>query len=174
MTEATRGVDETIVSGFDFGRFSHIVDVAGGAGAFLTAIMRRYPAVRGTLFDQPHVVPADATFEIAAGSFFNDVIPRAADAYVLKWILHDWDDDRAGAILRNVAAAMRPGGHVLVVERDLADAGTVWVDLQMLVMVGGRERTEAEYAALFEQAGLEPLGVTRVGAGHAVFEAQKT
>ena len=174
MTEATHGVDETIVSSFDFGRFGHIVDVAGGAGAFITAIMRQYPAVRGTLFDQPHVVPADGPFEIAAGSFFEDVIPRAADAYVLKWILHDWDDDRAAAILRNVADAMRPGGHVLVVERDLADAAAVWVDLQMLVMVGGRERTEAEYAALFEQAGLDPVGVTRVGAGHAVFEAQKT
>lgn len=174
MTEATRGVDETIVSGFDFGRFSHIVDVAGGAGAFITAIVRKYPAVRGTLFDQAHVVPADGPFEIAAGSFFEDAIPRAADAYVLKWILHDWDDDRAVAILRNVADAMRPGGHVLVVERDLADAAAVWVDLQMLVMVGGRERTEAEYAALFEQAGLDPVGVTRVGAGHAVFEAQKT
>ena len=135
--------------------------------------MRQYPSVRGTLFDQPHVVPADGPFEIAAGSFFEDVIPRAADVYVLKWILHDWDDDRAVAIPCNVADAMHPGGHVLVVERDLADAAAVWVDLQMLVMVGGRERTEAEYAALFEQAGLDPVGVTRVGASPAVFEAQK-
>jgi O-methyltransferase domain len=173
MTEATRGVDEAIVSGFDFGRFSHVVDVAGGAGAFLTAILRQYPAVRGTLFDQPHVVPTDGPFEIAAGSFFKEVFPREADAYVLKWILHDWDDDRAIAILRNVAHAMRPGTHVLVVERDFADAAAVWIDLQMLVMVGGRERSDAEYAALFEQAGLDPVGVTRVGAGHAVFEAQK-
>jgi hypothetical protein len=173
MTEATRGVDETIVSGFDFGRFSHIVDVGAGAGAFLATIVRRYPSVRGTLFDQPHVVPADGPFEIAAGSFFENVIPRAADAYVLKWILHDWDDDRAVAILRNVADAMPSGGHVLAVERDLDDAAAVWADLQMLVMVGGRERTEAEYATLFEQAGLDPVGVTRVGAGHAVFEARK-
>jgi O-methyltransferase domain/Dimerisation domain len=173
MTEATRGVDETIVSGFDFGRFTHIVDVAGGAGAFLQAILRQYPAVRGTLFDQPHVVPTDGPFEIAVGSFFEDLIPRGADAYVLKWILHDWDDDRVVVILRNVAAAMPPGAHVLVVERDLADAAAVWVDLQMLVMVGGRERTDAEYAGLFKKAGLAPVAVTRVGAGHAVFEAQK-
>ena len=173
MTEATRGVDDAIISGYDFGRFAHIVDVAGGQGAFLAAILRAAPSSRGTLFDQPHVVPADGLFDIAAGSFFDDVVPRGADAYVLKWILHDWDDEHAAAILRNVANAMTPGASVLVVERDLADPSAVWIDLQMLVMVGGRERTEEEYAALFTAVGLEPLGMTRVGAGHAVFEARQ-
>jgi hypothetical protein len=173
MTEATRGVDDAIVCAYDFGRFAHVVDIAGGQGAFLAAILRARPQTRGTLFDQPHVVPAEGPFEIVAGSFFDDAIPRGADAYVLKWIVHDWDDERAAAILRNVARALHPGSRVLVVERDLADPAAVWIDLQMLIMAGGRERTEEEYAALFAAAGLEHAGTTSVGAGHAVYEARQ-
>jgi hypothetical protein len=172
MTENTRGFDDAIVAGYDFGRFAHVVDVGGGQGALLTAILRANPGIRGTLFDQPHVVPREGSFEIVGGSFF-DAVPPGADAYVLKWIVHDWDDERAVEILRNCARAMPEDARVLLIERELSDPAAVWTDLTMLVMVGGRERTEAEYASLFEAAGLEPLEATRVGAGHAVFEARQ-
>jgi hypothetical protein len=175
MTSVTRAVDGAIVAGYDFGRFAHIVDVGGGHGSFLAAVLDRHRSATGTLFDQEHVVDGAPHIErclVVAGSFF-DTVPSGGDAYVLKSVVHDWPDDDAVAILRTTAAALDGDARVLLVERDLADPGSAWVDLQMLVMVGGRERTEDEYAALFRAAGLEPAGTTKVGAGFAVFEARR-
>jgi hypothetical protein len=173
MTASTESVNEVIAVTYDFSRFAHVVDVGGGRGALLGAIVRAHPGVRGTLFDQAHVVEdvqIDGV-EVVAGSFF-DVVPRGGDAYVLKWIIHDWGDDEAVAILRTCAAALDGDARVLLIERDLTDPGASWLDLQMLVMLGGRERTEDEYAALFRAAGLEPTSTTPIGAGLSVFEAR--
>jgi hypothetical protein len=174
MTAQTRAADAAIVGGYDFGRFTHVVDVGGGQGALLEAILAANPHLQGTLFDQQHVVADAPVLERArtlSGSFFESV-PRGGDAYVLKSIVHDWPDDEAVRILRTVAAALDGDARVLLVERDLGDAASAWMDLQMLVMLGGRERAPEEYAALFTAAGLEPVAVTPAGAGFCVFEAR--
>jgi hypothetical protein len=173
MTANTETVNDVIAGTYDFSRFTHVVDVGGGSGSLLSAIVRAHPGVRGTLLDQAHVV-ADVEIdgvEVVGGSFF-EAVPRGGDAYVLKWIVHDWDDDEAVAILRTCAAAFDGDAQVLLIERDLNVPAASWLDLQMLVMLGGRERTEEEYAALFRAAGLEPAGATPIGAGLTVFEAR--
>jgi hypothetical protein len=173
MAAQTRASNDAILSGFDFGRFRRVVDVGGGHGAFLAAILAAHPDVHGTLFDQAHVVAGAPTIErceILAGSFFDEV-PAGGDAYVLKWVIHDWRDVEATTILRTVARAVDSDARVLVIERDLNDPATAWVDLQMLVMTGGQERTENEYAALFRAAGLDYVGATPVARGSAVYEA---
>jgi hypothetical protein len=175
MTAMTRGVDDEIVASYDFGRFTHVVDVGGGRGALVAAMLAAHPQLTATLFDQEHVVAGAPRIErcrSAAGSFFDEV-PRGGDAYVLKSVIHDWADEEAVAILRTCAAALEGDARVLLVERDLADPAAPWLDLQMLVMLGGRERSEEEFAALFRAAGLEPTGVTPVAGGFAVFEARK-
>jgi hypothetical protein len=175
MASLTRGVDDAIVAGYDFGRFGHVVDVGCGRGTLLAAILQRNPHVRGTLFDQEHVVAGAPDLERAtkvSGSFFDEV-PRGGDAYVLKSILHDWDDERAAAILRTVAAALDETALVLVVELDVDDVHAPLLDVQMLVMLGGRERTETEYAELFRAAGLDLVGATPTGGGLTVFEARR-
>jgi hypothetical protein len=173
MTANTETVNDVIADTYDFSRFAHVIDVGGGRGSLLAAIVRAYPEMRGTLFDQPHVVAGVEIdgVDVVAGSFF-EAVPRGGDAYVLKWIIHDWGDDEAVAILRSCAAALDDGARVLLIERDLTDPAASWLDLQMLVMLGGRERTEAEYAALFRAAALEPAGATPIGAGLSVFEAR--
>ncbi len=132
--------------------------------------------LRGTLFDQPHVVagaPRIDRCEPVAGSFFEEV-PKGADAYTLKSVIHDWPDAEATAILRTVARALDADARVIVVERDLADPGAAWLDLQMLVMAGGQERTEDEYASLLVAAGLDYVGATHASGGGALYEAHAT
>ena len=176
MTTMTRSTNATIVAGYDFSRFAHVVDVGGGHGAFLTAILDASPETTGTLFDQEHVVataPPHPRLQVVGGSFF-DSVPGGGDAYVLKSIVHDWPDAEATAILRNCAAALGDRGSVLLVERDLDDPTSVWLDLQMLVMFGARERTADEYARLFEAAGLRYVDATKVEGGWAVYQGAAT
>ena len=138
-----------------------------GHGQLLGALLQRYPDMRGTIFDQPHVVagagPVLDTLGVAdrcstvGGSFF-ETVAAGGEAYILKFILHDWDDDRALEILRTVHSAMAPGGTILVIERVLPDdhpptAEAALMDLHMLVVLHGKERTRSEFEELFEQAG---------------------
>ena len=144
-----------------------LVDVAGGHGMVLTEILKKYPAVRGVLFDLEHVV-AGATARIASqgltsrcsiapGDFFQ-AVPEA-DAYVLKHIIHDWDDEKAGTILKNIHHAARPEARVVLLEGIMPlgnEPGfTKWLDLEMLLLPGGRERTEQEYRDLLSRAGFK-------------------
>lgn len=184
MKSLTAASNEAIMAAFDFGRFGTIVDVAGGTGALLASLLRAHPGTHGILFDQAHVVGgAEPVLHaagvldrcaIVAGSFFTSV-PEGGDAYVLKSIVHDWEDEESIAILRTCRASMAPGAVVLLIERDLGppneNAAAKLSDLNMLVMPGGRERTEDEYAALLEQAGLQHAGTTVAATGHAVIEA---
>ena len=184
MTSLSRQVAEQVIAAFDFGRFSSVVDVGGGNGAFLAAILARNPRLRGVLFDQPHVVAGAGPLlaaagvanrcEVVGGSFF-DAVPRGEAAYVLKAILHDWEDADCLRILRVCRAAMTPGTALLIVERELGPANARWEDkfsdLNMLVAPGGRERATAEYAALVEAAGFRFVGVTPSASGRAVFES---
>ena len=174
--------NSAILDAYDFGRFGTIVDVGGGNGALLASILGAHPDARGILFDQPHVVdkagavlePVADRAETVAGSFFESV-PATGDAYVLKAIIHDWEDDEAAKILRNCRDAMPSGAKVLVIDRILAPpnegAEGKFSDLTMLVMPGGRERTEAEFEVLFDRAGLRLGRVAPTRSGSAVIEA---
>jgi hypothetical protein len=184
MTNLSSMFLPTVLEAYDFSGLGTLTDVGGGHGYFLSAILQKTPGLRGVVFDLPHVANGARTMiaaagvgnrcEIQTGSFFEAV--PASDSYVLKSIIHDWDDERAIAILRNCAKGLRaPGGKVLLVEL-LVSAGNSadmakWIDLEMLAMAGGRERTEAEFAALFAAAGLRLSRVVHTQCPYNVIEA---
>jgi len=165
MSGVTAGVVPAVISAYDFTGIQTLVDVGGGTGTLLRAILRSYPAASGLVFDLPH---AEAQTEQAiafdnlagrcrfVGGDFYERVPSGADAYLLKSVLHDWDDDSCVAILKSVRTAMRPDSRLLIVERPLSMApDVVMSDLTMLAMTpGGRERTADEYAALCARASL--------------------
>ena len=170
--------DEALVSSYDFtaalGPDATVVDAGGGLGRFLACVLRAHPALRGVLYDLPHVIeaaecthegtPERARLSFEAGSFFERM-PAGADAYVLKRVLHDWDDAACVALLTQVSRAMKPSGRVLVVEMLIPpgneESFSKWIDLHMLVVTGGRERSEQEFSALFSRAGLSLVRVHR-------------
>jgi hypothetical protein len=185
MTAFSESVVPAVLQAYDFSGIDVLVDVGGGHGALLTAILREYPHMRGVLFDVPHVVagakPRIETLGLSgrcrteAGDFFT-AIGAAGDAYIFKHIIHDWDDDRALTILRNTRAAMgEKRGRVILLESVLQpgnapDLGKL-TDLEMLMMVGGRERTADEFAALFDRAGFEMTRVVPTASRLQVIEA---
>jgi hypothetical protein len=169
MAALTNLVTEAVLRAYDFSALGTLVDVGGGNGAFLAAILRANPALRGVLFDLPHVVAgasgvltgADVTprCAVVGGSFFESV-PEGGDAYLMKRIIHDWDDERAHAILVACRRAMRPGARLVVVDEVLpcraepSATAAYLLDLEMLVATsGGRERTEDEFRQLYRAAG---------------------
>jgi hypothetical protein len=184
MMALTAAANAAILEAYDFGRFATIVDVGGGNGTLLASILAAHPASRGVLLDQEHVVSGASPVlraagvldrcEIVAGSFFESV-PAGGDAYVLKSIIHDWEDAESVAILSVCRQAMGPDSAVLLVERDLGgpneNPAAKLSDLNMFVMPGGRERTQEEYAELFAQAGLRHSSSTVASNGFAVIEA---
>lgn len=187
MTQLSTGVTQAVVGAFDYSRFATIVDVGGGHGALLAAILAGAPKSRGILFDQPEVTKGaaetfrraglDNRIEIVSGSFF-DSVPAGADAYVMKHIIHDWNDDKSVTILSRCREAMDPDGRVLLVERLLPERITdpaaipgTMMDLNMLAVTGGRERTESEFRSLFERSGLSWVGSTPTPSPFHVIEA---
>ncbi|MFL6354328.1 MAG: methyltransferase [Bryobacteraceae bacterium] len=145
---------------YDFSRFKRIADIGGGRGHLLLSILKHAPAAVGVVFDQPHVIAEtperDARLERQAGDFFRDRLP-AADAYLLMDILHDWNDADAARILSAIRRAASPNATVLVIETVILDTPgphlAKALDINMLVMTGGRERTVAEHQALLVSAG---------------------
>lgn len=186
MTGFSAQYTPSVLEAYDFSGAGTLADIGGGHGYLLTAILRKHYGVRGVLCDMPHVAAgAKAHVEsyglqsrctIAPGNFFEGV--PEADTYVMKSILHDWDDARAVTILKNCSTAMRrPHGKVILLELVLhpgnePDMGK-WIDLEMLLMSGGRERTEEEFAALLAQAGLRLARVVRTRSPICVIEAVK-
>jgi hypothetical protein len=173
MASSSQLVIRSLIDAYDFGRFGTIVDVGGGNGTLLRALLDEYPQLQGVLFDQPHVVEGIDLGErgsVVGGSFFESV-PEGGDAYLLKWIIHDWEDEESVAILRNVR---RNGGTLLLVERvvEAPNEGpeTKLGDLNMLVGPGGQERTLDEFRALFEASGYELVGDTPTASGMHVIE----
>jgi hypothetical protein len=173
-----------LLAAHDFGRHRVIADVGGGTGALLAALLARLPGTRGILFDQPTVV-ADAAavldrtgvgprVDVVAGSFF-ETVPGGADCYLLRRILHDWTDPEAIEILANVRRAMEPGARLIVVDAVVGPANedplTTFLDLGMLVVEGGRERTEAEWVSLLGDAGFRIVSTERATATSHVIEA---
>jgi hypothetical protein len=169
---------------YNFAGVGVLADVGGGNGTNLAGILGRHPAMRGILFDRPHVVERAAVSlkragllgrcEVVGGDFFG-TIPAGADAYFLRHVLHDWDDERATAILRNVRRAMGPAARLLVVESVVPTGGgsslAKLIDLNMMAVPGGVERTAPEYRRLFEAAGLRLTRIVPTGAGVDVIEA---
>lgn len=184
MTANARRTTEAVLVAYDFARFTRIVDVGGGQGALLAAILARYPAARGVLFDQSHVVArAEAILlragvadrcEVVGGDFFA-AVPDGGDGYLMRAILHDWDDTEAIAILRSCRRAIAPPGRLLVIEWVIAPPNegrdAKFGDLNMLVAPGGRERTREEYVALFASADFRLTGVFATAMGMSVIEA---
>jgi hypothetical protein len=179
MTSISAPIADAVAASYDFGSRSHVVDVGGGQGSLLAAVLRRFGHVTGEVLDQPHVVASDGPTDLAdrwtgtGGSFFEGV-PRA-DCYLLKSILHDWADGECVTILTRCRDSLAPDGVVLVVELVLDRPGyerqAAFMDLNMMVQLGGRERTEAEFAALFERAGLVLSRVVDTGTPYAILEA---
>jgi hypothetical protein len=173
MAAMTRRVIGALLDAYDFGRFGTIVDVGGGNGALLAALLGKYPNLRGVLLDQPQVVEdvdLGPRCEVVGGDFF-DAVPNGGDAYVLKWIIHDWDDEESTRILRTIR---RTDGTVLVIERLLGRAnenpGAKLSDINMLVEPGGQERTIEEFAALFAAGGYQLASSTSTTSGMHVLE----
>jgi len=183
MTSLSRGATAALLAAVDFGGFRTVVDVGGGNGALLAAILTAHSHVRGVLFDQPHVVSGAAALlahagvadrcRTVGGNFFESV-PEHADAYVLRAVIHDWDDDASIRILTAVRHALADDGRVLIVEYMIAPPNegreAKFSDLNMLVGPGGRERTREEFAALLDASGLRLMRVV-AAAGQSVVEA---
>ncbi len=182
MTRLSTDHCTAVVDAYDFSPFSHIVDVAGGAGRMLASILARHTNARGTLFDLPRVIdvakastllaPFSDRCTFVGGSFF-DGVPQGADAYLLKHILHDWDAETAATLLTNIRRAMKPGGVVLVAERvfDRKDNAHLLLDIEMLTIAGGLERTEAQWRALFDSCGLELKRIIPTSSELSILEA---
>ena len=184
MTAQTRSADKALIDAYDFGKYAVVADIGGGHGALIAAILNANPPMRGILFDQPHVVvgASDLLYaagvadrcDIVAGSFFESV-PTGADAYVLKAIIHDWQDAEAIAILEHCRNAMPADGRVLLVERLIEGPNegreAKWLDLQMLVSAGGRERTRRQFEELLAKAALRLVSVTPTAESLSVIEA---
>ena len=184
MESLTGAANQALLDAYDFGRFETVIDVGGGNGALLAALLGEFPAMRGVLLDQPHVVANAAAVleragvadrcEIVGGSFFDEV-PTGGDAYTLKSIIHDHEDERAVAILRICRRAMAADATLLLIERIVGppneDPRTKFSDLNMLVAPAGRERTLHEWDALVSGAGFRLTTATPSTSGLAVIEA---
>lgn len=173
MTEYSETVSEAVTKTYDFSGFQRIVDVGSGHAGLLTSILKAYPELQGVAFDLPATVAGarrriaqeglQERCDVVGGNFF-DSVPTGGDAYVMKSIIHDWDDERALAILKTIHRALLPGGKLLIIET-VVPAGnepsfSKLGDLHMLVMTGGRERTEREFAELLRKAGFSLKTVT--------------
>jgi hypothetical protein len=184
MTSASSDEGAAIAAAHDFSGYRRIVDVGGGHGALLAAIVDRYPGPLGLLFDLPDVVDtargaidrhiAAGRVEKVAGDF-SEAVPDAGDAYLLKWIVHDWDDEAAIRILTNCGTAMAPAGKVLLVEvvipQGTAGSDATRLDTTMLVFTGSRERTEGEYRELLHRAGLTLVKIAPTASPFSILEA---
>ncbi|MEO8285550.1 MAG: methyltransferase [Chloroflexota bacterium] len=183
MTTNTTVQAAAIAASYDFSSIGTLVDVGGGHGILISAILRANPELQGILCDAPHVVEGARPLLEAMGvsdrcktipcDFFASV-PKGGDAYLFKFIIHDWNDEQALAILKNCRRAMPEHGRLLLVENVIRpgndpDWGKL-SDLQMLVILGGRERTEAEYSALYAEAGFKLTSVVPAGGPLSIVE----
>lgn len=179
-----------IAAAYDFSAFGKVVDVGGGNGSLLIGILKANPNLRGIVFDLAHAADKarnkiaeaglESRCEAVGGDFFKEV-PSGADAYVIKHVLHDWNDERAIAILRNIHRAMRPGGKLLIAEGvyppliDQTDVsrGAAANDVNMLVCTGGRQRSEAEFRSIQDAAGFRLMRIIPTPARISVIEGSR-
>ncbi len=187
MADFTKHIAVAVAAAYDFSPFRRIVDVGGGNGALLAGILHANPTLTGVLFDLPQVAERAAAVlrdlgladrcEIVGGDVFKEV-PGGGDAYLLKHVIHDWNDDRAAAILKSCRRAMGAEAWLLIVEGvyplriDQSDEsrGAAANDVNMLVCTGGRQRSEAEFRSLYEAAGLRLTRIVPTQMGVKVIE----
>jgi SAM-dependent methyltransferase len=176
-----------VAAAYDFSSLRAVVDVGGGEGALLTGILRAHPGLRGTVFDLPRLAEGARRrigaaglgdrCEFVGGDFFA-AVPAGFDAYILKHVIHDWDDERARRILENVRRAAAPAARVLIVEgvyppriEPSAEArGAAANDVNMLVCTGGRQRSEAEFGALYAASGFRLTRIAPTAGGPSIVE----
>jgi hypothetical protein len=184
MASISGAENDAIARAYDFGRFDRLVDVGGAHGHLLATILRRHRKLRGVLYDQPQVVGGAAArgffqgiesrIETEGGDFF-DSVPTGADGYMMKYIIHDWDDERCVRILGLCREAMAPGGRVLVVENVIEPGNRPsWgklLDVNMLTLLTGKERTKAEFRELLARAGLQLRRVVPTASPISIVEA---
>jgi len=185
MSELSAGAAPAIVAAYDFSGIDTLADIAGGHGFLLSQILKANPNMKGILFDMEHVVAGagetlrafgvEDRVETVSGDFFTEV--PEADAYIMKHIIHDWDDERAVKILQTIHRAMKPEGKLLLSEMVIPEGNGPhpgkMLDLEMLTSAGGVERTEAEYADLFERSGFRLSRIVPTMSPHSVIEAVK-
>jgi hypothetical protein len=187
MTGFSAAVIPGVLKAYDFSGIHVMCDVAGGHGEILVSILRQYPKMRGVLFDLEHVITGAIPriqsmglakrCQTASGDFFK-AVPAGADAYIMKHIIHDWDDDRAAAILTNIREALqgKPNGRLLLIEAVIQPGNQPdlmkLIDIEMLLIPGGRERSADEFAALFSRAGFELTRIVPTESPLAVVEAR--
>jgi len=175
-----------ILNAYDFSGIGVVADVGGGNGSQITEILKKHTRMKGILFDLPHVIErakerilASSLLDrcqLVSGSFF-DAVPAGADAYILRHIIHDWDEEKCLTILRNCHRAMLPASKLLVIESVIPPGNEPFhgkfLDLHMLLIPGGKERTESEYRTLFERAGFELTGIVPTGTEVSIVEGRK-
>lgn len=162
MRALSNVITPAVTAAYDWGRFQKIADVGGGIGTQIVSILDAFPQSKGILFDQPHVIAEAITherLETIRGNFFESA-PADADAYLLRWVLHDWSDERAAAILRTVRSSMKPSATLILAELLIPEGEkngfSEWTDLHMMVMFeGARERTRTEFRKLLATEGFE-------------------
>ena len=183
MTDVSSGDAPALAAAYDFSGLEHLMDIAGGKGNMLATILAAAPGLRATLFDRASVIEQAKTDAILApfadrcgfvsGDFFESV-PEGADAYLVKHIIHNWDDERALRILRNIRRAMKPANKLLVADRVLgppnAPDSQKFYDLTMMLILGGRERTEEEWQALLSAAGFRITRILSSGCPLSIIE----
>ena len=185
MSGMTAQANEAITALYDFSPFKKIVDVGGGHGALLTAILNSNSNATGIIFDSAQVIPGaklriesnglSHRCETVSGDFF-EAVPPGGDAYLLKWIIHDWDDEKSIRILKNIRKEIPLNGKLILVDCVVPDTTephfSKFIDLNMLVMTGGKERTEKEFADLFAKSGFKLARVIPTESPTAIVEAE--
>ena len=186
MTAMTAAANEAIHAVYEFKGINTIVDVGGGHGGLITGILKRNPAMRGILFDAPEVIegakPKIAESEVAdrcqlaSGDFFKSV-PEGGDTIVMKWIIHDWNDEQSVRIMKNCHRALPENGKLILVEAVVPETSephfSKFIDLNMLVMTGGRERTAEEFRKLYEASGFRLTRIVPTESPFSVIEGEK-
>lgn len=185
MTDFSNLEGPAVAGAYDFSPFGCVCDVGGGLGRLTALILRKYPAVRGVLFDQPHVIGEASTqpyfddlrdrVRFQAGDMFESV-PAGVDAYVLKRIVHDWPDAECAKLLAHCRRGVNPGGKLLVVEQVIVphepSIAAKLMDLEMMVLLGGREREEPEFRKMFADSGWRLLRVIPTNSAMYIMEGE--
>ncbi len=180
----TSQVTYALLKSYDFSQFKTLIDVGGGLGTVLASILNKFPDLHGCLYDQSSVIEGAKSFleaqgvisrcNLISGNFFESV-PRDFDAYLIKSIMHDWEDEKALAILKNCRASISKNGKLLIIDavigRDNAPNPAKWKDLMMMVVYGSRERTEQEFQNLLRTSDFELKKVIALPLPDALIEA---